>query len=185
MPLSFFSHSIFTAERARKRKKWYKNAAQFFPPLRLTRVQLDSNQNKNWAKMENLSLEFSDSHESCACLWVDGWCCIGENEKSMSECTHVSCNALFYTITKWKNSENFLFLCVLWTRNALFVWFFLVRHDDLLAFVLSWLLAFFERENVKIEVFTAFLKVFHNFLLLYAGLWHSEKLLIFLWLQAG
>lgn len=72
-----------------------------------------------------------------------------------------------------KNSENFLFFyfSVLVNAECTFclISSTLVRHDDLLAFVLCRLLAFFERENVKI-VFTAFLKVFHNFLLLYAGL---------------
>lgn len=165
----------------------------FLPPLRLTRVQLDSNQNKNWAKMENL-FEFSDSHERCACLCIDKGMSVSENEKSMSECFTVVSFIFFLDALTWAAMPYFTRLRNEKFRKFLFFYFsvlvnakctfclissttfILVRHDDLLAFVLSWLLAFFKRENVKIEklkFFTAFLKIFHNFLLLYAGLWHD------------
>lgn len=64
--------------------------------------------------------------------------------------TWATMQCLFYTITKWKIQKIFFFLFSCFGERGMHFCLIsstLVRHDDLLGFVLSCLLAFFERDN--------------------------------------
>lgn len=164
--LKLFFLLIRFLQRQSGRENDTKCRAIFFASSQWTRVQLDSNQNKNWAKNGNLSLEFSDSHEkgACVCLFII-FIDVFVNEKSMSDVfvytfqmplhsRELQCNAFFTRLRHEKFRKfvsSFYFYVFFWMRNAFFCLifsFFYFHSLELFSSIFQVLVTFDKNLNI-------------------------------------